>query len=50
MIKIDLNEEFLRALNLAENTNKNLFITGKAGTGKSTFLNYFREKKRKKIL
>ncbi|GAQ94019.1 helicase [Thermodesulfovibrio aggregans] len=50
MIKIDLNEEFLRALNLAENTNKNLFITGKAGTGKSTFLNYFREKTKKDIV
>lgn len=49
MIEIDLNEEFLKAFNLAENTSKNLFITGRAGTGKSTFLNYFRENTKKQI-
>ncbi|WP_353684536.1 AAA family ATPase [Thermodesulfovibrio sp. 3907-1M] len=49
MNEIDLNEEFLKALNLAENTDKNLFITGKAGTGKSTFLTYFRENTKKKV-
>ncbi|WP_028842789.1 AAA family ATPase [Thermodesulfovibrio yellowstonii] len=49
MIELDLNEEFVKAFHLAENTEKNLFITGKAGTGKSTFLNYFRENTTKNI-
>jgi len=39
--KIDLNKQFKKALDLMENSSKNIFITGKAGTGKSTLLNYF---------
>lgn len=46
---IDLNEQFMKALKTIEDTNKSVFITGKAGTGKSTFLKYFREKTRKNI-
>ncbi|MBI5754399.1 AAA family ATPase [Candidatus Peregrinibacteria bacterium] len=42
-IKIEINEYFKKALDLMENTDKVLFITGKAGTGKSTLLQYFRE-------
>jgi len=42
--KIEINEKFEIAFDLLENTNKNIFITGKAGTGKSTLLNYFRDK------
>lgn len=38
-----LDEEQKFALNAIENTNYNLFITGKAGTGKSFLLNYFRK-------
>ena len=34
------NEEFRYAAELAEHTNKLLFLTGKAGTGKTTFLKY----------
>lgn len=41
LIEIDLNPEFRRALELMEETDKNIFITGRAGTGKSTLLNYF---------
>ncbi|MBI4235369.1 AAA family ATPase [Candidatus Peregrinibacteria bacterium] len=41
--KIEINEYFKKALDLMENTDKVLFITGKAGTGKSTLLQYFRE-------
>lgn len=48
-MSIDFNDEFIKALHLAENTDKNLFITGRAGTGKSTFLNYFRENTKKEI-
>src|SRR3989338_11429027 len=45
---IELNEKFLEALKLMEG-NKNVFITGKAGTGKSTLLTYFRKTTKKKI-
>ena len=34
------NEDFTTALDLAVNTEYSLYITGKAGTGKSTFLKY----------
>ena len=42
--EIELNEDFVNAFNLMENTNKNIFLTGRAGTGKSTLLSYFRYK------
>lgn len=48
--KIELNELFLKALNIMENTTNNIFITGKAGTGKSTLLDYFRNTTQKKIV
>ena len=38
---IDKNPQFLRAFELIHEGKKNLFITGKAGTGKSTLLDYF---------
>jgi len=38
------------ALDLMENTSQNLFITGKAGTGKSTLLSYFRRHTKKKVV
>lgn len=38
------NPEFQNALNLIAHTNQSLFLTGKAGTGKSTFLKYICEK------
>lgn len=50
IINIELNEQFKRALDLMENTNKNVFVTGKAGTGKSTLLEYFRSITHKKIV
>ena len=46
---IELNEKFLHALNLMEKSRKNVFITGKAGTGKSTLLHYFKNTTKKKI-
>jgi tetratricopeptide (TPR) repeat protein len=41
LFKVDTNNpEFQKALDLIENTNQSFFLTGKAGTGKSTFLRY----------
>ena len=34
------NKEFQDALNLIQYTRQSVFLTGKAGTGKSTFLKY----------
>ena len=44
------NREFQLALNLIENTNRSVFLTGKAGTGKSTFLRYIVAHTRKKAI
>ena len=42
------NKEFLDALNMVQYTRRSLFLTGKAGTGKSTFLRYVSEHTKKK--
>lgn len=42
------NAEFLQAWNLVRHTNKSVFLTGKAGTGKSTFLRYICERTKKR--
>ncbi len=39
--KIELNKEFKNALKFLTLTMENVFVTGKAGTGKTTFLRYF---------
>ncbi len=41
---------FKEALNLIQYTNHSLFLTGKAGTGKSTFLKYLASTTRKKFV
>jgi tetratricopeptide (TPR) repeat protein len=46
-IDID-NAEFAEAFRLIQHTNQSLFLTGKAGTGKSTFLKYICENTKKK--
>jgi ATP-dependent DNA helicase PIF1 len=46
---LELNEQFLRALEIMENTSESIFITGRAGTGKSTLLDYFRRNTKKKV-
>ncbi|BCB97152.1 hypothetical protein JZK55_20740 [Dissulfurispira thermophila] len=48
-ISLDFNPQFLCALNVIEETDKNVFITGRAGTGKSTLLQHFRNTTKKKI-
>lgn len=40
-IDLELTDEFNASLDILNNTNRSLFITGKAGCGKSTLLNYF---------
>ena len=45
--EIDLNPEFRRALALMEETRRHVFVTGRAGTGKSTLLTHFRRTTRK---
>ena len=42
------NKEFQDALNLIQYTRQSVFLTGKAGTGKSTFLRYICEHTKKK--
>lgn len=46
---LTVTEEFARARDLLEHGEKHLFLTGKAGTGKSTFLHYFRERTEKNV-
>ena len=46
----DLNEEKKEIYNLMENTSDNLLITGKAGTGKSYLLKFFKEHTKKRVL
>lgn len=48
--QIDLNEGFRRALLIMEDTASSVFITGRAGTGKSTLLSHFRQTTRKKVV
>ena len=43
-MELDLdNKEFQTALDLIQETNQSFFLTGKAGTGKSTFLKHIVE-------
>ncbi len=47
---IEFNELFQSALDQMENTSRHVFITGKAGTGKSTLLDYFQNHTKKKLV
>ena len=44
-----IHTAFAEAWDALEHSNDNIFITGKAGTGKSTFLNYVRSKSSKNL-
>ena len=46
---IEINPGFVGALDIMENTGRHVFITGKAGTGKSTLLDHFRSTTRKQV-
>ncbi len=43
----DLSEEFKLAFNAIENTKENFYVTGEAGTGKTTLLRFFRRNTKK---
>ena len=45
-----LTDEMSRAFQIIEDTTDNLFITGKAGTGKTTFLKYIVEHTHKNLI
>jgi len=47
---LELNADFKYALDLIEQQGRNLFVTGRAGTGKSTLLQLFRRTTRKKAV
>ena len=47
---LDVNEDFQRALNIMNSNARCIFITGRAGTGKSTLLTYFVQKTLKKVV
>lgn len=46
---LDVSGEFKQAYELLNNSSKNFFVTGKAGTGKSTLLRYFVENTHKTV-
>tara|TARA_Y100000389_G_scaffold204988_1_gene261662 strand:- start:3950 stop:5197 length:1248 start_codon:yes stop_codon:yes gene_type:complete len=45
-----LNDDFNEIIALFENSNKNIFITGKAGTGKSSLINHIKKKTHKNLI
>src|SRR5271163_448228 len=47
--ELDFNEEFVSSFDALENTDQHIYITGKAGTVKSTLLQYFRAKTTKNV-
>lgn len=44
------NQEWQQALQIVQYTHRSLFLTGKAGTGKSTFLRYIADNTKKKFV
>ncbi len=50
VLDLSTNQEMQKALEIMNETNQNLFLTGEAGTGKSTLLNYFRYTTKKNVV
>ncbi len=46
---VELTDEFKKCIEKFETTSNHYFLTGNAGTGKSTLINYFRENTKKHI-
>jgi len=49
-MQLEINNEFKQAFELIANTNDNVFVTGNAGTGKTTFLRYYMTRAQKKTV
>ena len=49
-VPLELNDGFKYALDVLEKSSLSMFLTGKAGTGKSTLLQLFRSTTRKKMV
>lgn len=49
-MEITINPQLQEALDLLEKTSKHIFITGKAGTGKSTLLTHWRDTTAKNVI
>ena len=47
---MQLTNEMVEAVDIIQNTNQSLYITGKAGTGKTTFLRYIVNNIKKKFI
>lgn len=47
---LKLSDEQQKIFDIIENQNRNVFITGKAGTGKSALLQYFKYKSKKRLV
>jgi ATP-dependent DNA helicase PIF1 len=47
---IEINGDFKKAIEIMESTFENVFITGDAGTGKSTLINYFKTTTKKRVV
>lgn len=47
---IDLNDDFQYVMTVLEHSQQSLFITGRAGTGKSTLLRHFRDHTKKRVV
>jgi ATP-dependent DNA helicase PIF1 len=48
--KLSFEAEHISALNIMENTKKSMYLTGKAGAGKSTLVNFFISKTKKSFV
>jgi ATP-dependent exoDNAse (exonuclease V) alpha subunit len=49
-LDLDISPQFAEALDLLENSKDSLFVTGRAGTGKSTLLTHFRKISSKNVV
>jgi ATP-dependent DNA helicase PIF1 len=48
--KIEITDEFRELLDLCDNTNEHVYVNGKAGVGKSTFISYFMDNTKKRCV
>lgn len=46
----ELSDEFITGFNAIEKADRHLYVTGEAGTGKTTFLQYLRKQTKKQII